>query len=231
MQFSLFGGRPLFDKRTLDRRLAEWRYDPIPGLIEKSQALVRFQTEIDRGGARRAKETELEQSFNEVFFVGLLGYTLFPGHNKEWSAWPKPKASEIGLVGEPDVVLGRALANGFEPLAIVELKKPGTNIDAPQPGYQNRTPVEQAFDYARQLPTCRWVIVSEMSIVRLYAAESQDEYHEIYLAPGEEQTKAVELAHRLLAYENLVAGGEDFSHSSTVVRGPRCASLFPRGVL
>jgi hypothetical protein len=210
MQFSFFGGRPLFDARTLGRRLEEWRQDPIPGLHEKSRAIVKFQTEI-MGKARRAKETELEQSFNDAFFVQLLGYTLFPGREKNWTAWPKPKASEIGLSGEPDVVLGLPRVDGFDPLGIVELKKPGSNLDAPQPAYHNRTPVEQAFEYALQLPTCRWVIVSDMSLVRLYAVESQDEYHEVYLARGEGQASAVDLAYRLFAFQNFVAGGGDSS--------------------
>jgi hypothetical protein len=227
MQFSFFGGRPLFDARTLERRLEEWRQDPIPSLVEKRQAILTFQTEVSKGKAKRAKETELEQSFNDAFFVQLLGYTLFPGREKNWTAWPKPKASEMGLSGEPDVVLGLAGADGFEALGIVELKKPGTNPDAPQPAYQNRTPVEQAFEYARQLPTCRWVIVSDMNLVRLYAVESPDEYHEIDLGRGERQAREIDLAYRLLAFENLVAGGRD-SSTARLLSAVRDAQVFVR---
>lgn len=211
MQFSLFGGRPLFDQRTLERCQNEWRYDTIPGFNEKKQAIIRFQNEISNTSAKRGKETELEQAFNDAFFVDLLGYTLYPGHNKKWTVWPKPKASELGLTGEPDAVLGISGSDGFEALAVVELKKPGANLDAPQPSYQNRTPVEQAFDYARQIPSCRWVILSNMKLVRLYAVETQDEYHTIYLAPGEAQADELGIAYRLLAETNLIADGGDSS--------------------
>src|SRR5205823_6357346 len=59
----------------------------------------------------------------------------------------------------------------FDAIAIVELKRPGTPLDAPQVSYDNRTPVEQAFGYAQQLPACQWVIVTDMKLMRLYSID------------------------------------------------------------
>ena len=157
------------------------------------------------------KETSLEQKFNDAFFVDLLGYRLYPGLDSHWTAWPKPSTAITRLPGEPDLLLGISRFEEFETVAVVELKKPGTPLDAPQPGYDNRTPVEQAFSYGRKIATCRWVIVSDMQFVRLYSIETMDAYHEIDLwamdTDGERDTVA-EAVH-LLSFENLVEHGAD----------------------
>ena len=159
MQFSLFGARPLFDPQTLGRRTREWRDDPIPSLQEKARSIVEFSKEVQRitGNSRsraRVKETELEQGFNRAFFVELLGYKIFPGQDESWTAWPKPKSADTGLSGEPDLLLGQRGRDAFETAAVVELQRPGTPLDGPQPSYHGRSPVEQAFDYASSLPAC-----------------------------------------------------------------------------
>ena len=161
----------------------------------------------------RRKETALEQEFNRALFVSLFGYQLYPGVEGSWTAWPKPPIAATGLEGEPDLVLGH-FRNDEPPevLAVVELKSPGTSFDSPQPSYRNRTPVEQAFDYADGLPSCRWVIVSDMRFLRLYSIDTQDEFHQLELqpiAPGTRGQDALHEAYRLLAYSNLVAGSVD----------------------
>jgi hypothetical protein len=163
------------------------------------------------GDRRRVKEPELEQAFNQEFFVKLLGYELYPGRNDSWTAVPKPKSSDTGLSGEPDLVLGKGGLEDFQISAVVELKKPGTPLDAPQPSYQGRSPVEQAFEYASNLANCKWVIVSDMRSVRLYSVSSQDQYHEIDLQddPTFRSLDCFDQAYRLLAYENLVEDGPD----------------------
>ena len=117
-----------------------------------------------------------------------------------WTAWPKPPVSVTGLHGEPELILGK-FGNQQAPitLAVVELKSPGTSLDAPQPSYRNRTPIEQAFDYAHSLPSCRWVVVTDMRLMRLYAIDTQDEYHELILATdANSQRDPLHEAYRLL---------------------------------
>ena len=216
MQFSLFGARPLFDPQTLGRRTREWRDDPIPSLQEKARSIVEFSKEVQRitGNSRsraRVKETELEQGFNRAFFVELLGYKIFPGQDESWTAWPKPKSADTGLSGEPDLLLGQRGRDAFETAAVVELQRPGTPLDGPQPSYHGRSPVEQAFDYASNLPACRWVIVTDMRIVRIYSIASPEQYHEIDLQSDSNlpSLDSFDQAYRMLAFENLIAGGAD----------------------
>lgn len=216
MQSSLFGARPLFDPQTLRRRTTEWRDDPIPSLEEKAKSIAAFSKQIQsisnsKKNRGRVKETELEQAFNRAFFVELLGYKLFPGQDDSWTAWPKPKTAETGLSGEPDLLLGRHGRDAFDMAVVVELKKPGTPLDAPQPSYRGRSPVEQAFEYASNLPACRWIIVTDMRIVRLYSIASQEACHEIDLQDDSTLRSLVSFdqAYRLLAFEKLVDGGPD----------------------
>jgi hypothetical protein len=213
LQFSLFGKHPLFDETTIQRRRNEWRQIPIPGLAQSSEALQTFSSELRKRAIKAQKETSLEQKFNDAFFVDLLGYHLYPGLENHWTAWPKPSTSITHLPGEPDLLLGISRDEEFETVAVVELKKPGTPLDAPQPSYDNRTPVEQAFSYGRKIATCRWIIVSDMQFVRLYSIETMDAYHEIDLwavAPhGEDERHTVAEAVHLLSFENLVEHGAD----------------------
>ncbi len=214
MQYSLFSKRPLFDDVILNRRRNEWATEPLPGFEARISAVRDFWRSLSVTKGRR-KETALEQEFNRAVFVELLGYRLYPGLEGAWTAWPKPATDATRLAGEPDLLLGNFNNAGtFEALTVVELKRPKTSLDAPQPTYENRTPVEQAFDYAKRLPTCRWVIVSNMEILRLYAINFSDEYHELDLepiAPGRNDNYRD--LYRLAGYDYLIDGGTDSSTS------------------
>ena len=60
---------------------------------------------------------------------------------------------------------------------MIELKAPGTDLDAKQGGhYGHLTPVEQAFGYAARVDGCRWVIVSNFTHIRLYRTERGQGY-------------------------------------------------------
>ena len=53
---------------------------------------------------REAKETSLEQLFNQKILGDALGYSLYPGADA--SAWPKAPTSVTNIAKEPDVMLG-----------------------------------------------------------------------------------------------------------------------------
>lgn len=218
-QLSLFGGRPLFDSELLTRFAEGKKLSPIPTLLAGAKWLSELQQSTRAGlGRPRPTETTLEQAFNSKFFCDFLGYNLYPGASGRWSAWPKPSSTVSKLPGEPDLLLGDFDRDGhFEPIATVELKKPGTNLDAPQPGKRNLTPVEQGFDYARDLPTCRWVIVTDMRLLRLYAVDGHDAHFEILLDscidPFGKPTDALRILHHLLSWESLVKDTPDTSIS------------------
>jgi tRNA1(Val) A37 N6-methylase TrmN6 len=126
------------------------------------------------------KETTLEQRFNQLIFEDLLGYKLQP--SEDASAWPKPSTIVTGIPTEPDLILGEfGKGKDRRIAAVVELKKPGTDLDAPQARTPPKSPVEQAFDCGLGILGVRWVIVSDMRCIRLYSVEQTAAYEEFDL--------------------------------------------------
>ncbi len=149
----------------------------IPQEAARAEALREWVDALGGAGKvnSRAKETSLEQLFNQKVLGETLDYSLYPG--AQASAWPKAPTAVTGIAGEPDVLLG-SFVPGEESrfLAALELKIPNTDLDAPQAGRTPPvSPVQQAFQYGEQVLGVRWVLVSDMQIVRLYSVESPHE--------------------------------------------------------
>ena len=123
----------------------------------------------------------------------------------------KVPTAATGIPGEPDLALGNFSAGQNEFSAVVELKAPGVNLDAPQARIPPLTPVQQAFEYASAIPGVRWVLVSDMRIMRLYEVSDQYSYQEFDLrrvATGGEYLRDF---YFLLNPSALVDGGADSS--------------------
>ncbi len=149
----------------------------IPQEAARAEALREWVDALGAAGKvnSRTKETSLEQLFNQKVLGETLGYSLYPG--AQASAWPKAPTAVTGIAGEPDVLLG-SFVPGEEPrfLAALELKIPNTDLDAPQAGRTPPlSPVQQAFQYGEQVLGVRWVLISDMQIIRLYSVESPHE--------------------------------------------------------
>jgi hypothetical protein len=80
----------------------------------------------------------------------------------------------------PDIALGRFANDPAEILVVGEYKGPKTDLDVKQKseGYQNRTPVEQARNYASLEPTCQFYLVTNMTEWRLYARNGNPDRYE-----------------------------------------------------
>lgn len=117
-------------------------------------------------------EMNLEQAFNQLVFIDILGYSQPPGYQNYFTFLPKSFAT--AGEGFPDFLLGQfKLGEGGSlekdvRLAVGELKGPGADLDRVDMS-RLKTPVEQAFDYSvRNGLNVKWVIVSNMSELRLY---------------------------------------------------------------
>ena len=117
--------------------VTEKRGTGVPQEAARARALNEWVQAL--AASSRAKETSLEQLFNQKVLGEVLGYDLYPG--AQGSAWPKAPSSETGIGGEPDVLLG-SFAPGEPPefVAVVELKRPGTPLDEPQARARALTP-------------------------------------------------------------------------------------------
>lgn len=181
-QLSLFGGEGkgrLFDKGVLAQHLDDHRTTQIPNADQKMNVIARWLESLDHTDA---KESSLEQQFLNEIFCGVLGYSLFP-YSPESSAslYVKPASKLTKIAGTPDAMLGEFCSTEFRFDAAVELKSPGTNLDLPQAGHKNKTPVEQGHDYGSHILGVNWVIISDMRVIRLYSVESEGEYEEFDL--------------------------------------------------
>jgi len=120
---------------------------------------------IRDGSIFTQKETAIRRPFLDMLFVKVLGYRPF-GQGGDWTIHDEQTAGR----GSVDTALGQFAANA--PAKIVapfELKGPQTSdLDAIMPG-RHKSPVQQAWEYANDTPGCRFVLVSNMVELRLYA--------------------------------------------------------------
>lgn len=169
----------LFGKGVLAKYLDQHRTTAIPGHQRRVEALRNW---INALSSTDAPESVLEQSFVGHILCDVLGYTAFPAAAPEQaSLYPKPGAKITGIRRVPDAALGVFQANDFTFTAVVELKTPGTGLDEPQPRDNNESPVQQGFYYGERILGVRWVLVTDMRIIRLYSVRSSDEYEEFDL--------------------------------------------------
>jgi hypothetical protein len=212
-QFSLFGGGTgkglLFSPGLLSQYLDESKTKVIPNELGRAQILRSWLNAIH---GSQATESSLESKFLTDILVGALGYTLYPVHGSTASLFLKPPAKYTRISRTPDAVLGTFSEELFRFSAVLELKTPGTDLDLPQTREGNETPVEQGFFYGRSILGVRWVLVSDMRLIRLYAVGSPTEYEEFDLrlcvdAEGK-PTEHFRRLHFLLHHQYLVDGHE-----------------------
>jgi len=133
------------------------------------------------GTSTSLTERNLQQSFVSDIFSDVLGYRRPRGSAGEFQLLPESLSE--GGDGFPDVLLGHFEQDDGELIEDVrkvvgELKDPGTDLDKVDPS-RLKSPVEQAFEYAiTNGLSVRWVVASNMKVVRLYHHGSIDHYEE-----------------------------------------------------
>jgi len=166
----------IFQKRLLDKYIDEClttapSTDSFKGIIQKW--ISYFEGRVELG------EANLEQAFNEDFFISILGYTGPP--STSFNFLPKQSA-QVGR-NIPDFLIGNfTIVEGHleEDIRRVvgELKGPEIDLDKID-ATRKKTPVEQAFEYGRNNGIyVDWIIVSNMREIRLYKNTSISDYEE-----------------------------------------------------
>ena len=180
----------LFNPRLIEKRLSG---EPVP--THHAQVLAEWAAAIRDGTIRRHSERQLRGTFVHRFFVNILGYLPF-GAAAEFTLTEEARAG----TGSADVALGRFGGHGDEVLAPVELKGPdASNLDIMMPG-RHKSPVEQVWEYAMDVPGAKFLVLSNMLEIRLYAvghtrrvyerfdllevADNPREYHRLVLLLG-----------------------------------------------
>lgn len=148
----------LFNRKTLKRHIK-----PAPIPADHLAALDAWAEMIRSGRVYALKETALHGQFAAKIIEGVLGY-----HGPAGGADYTVATEQAILRGSVDLALGRFGGKTPEILAPFELKGADTrDLDAIMPG-RNKTPVQQAWEYAMNARGVKWVLVSNMIELRLY---------------------------------------------------------------
>jgi hypothetical protein len=148
----------LFNRKTLKRHI---RSEPIPEA--HLSTLSNWAELISSGRIYTLKETALHGEFAAKIIEDVLGY-----HGPTGGAEYTVATEQAILRGSVDLALGRFGGKAPEILAPFELKGADTrDLDAIMPG-RNKTPVQQAWEYAMNVRGVKWVLVSNMIELRLY---------------------------------------------------------------
>ena len=168
---------PLLNFKVVAEELKRHTFDLTPQQIEAAQNYAKTA-----GSARFAKlkETEVRNLFCQKILGEVLGYTQVDAEPPYTLAFERTIRR-----GAVDVALGRfGTADSVDEIvAPFELKGPTTSdLDAIMPG-RGYSPVQQAWNYAIDVPGCRWVLVSNCVEIRLYGfGRGRDAYEQFYLS-------------------------------------------------
>ena len=158
----------LFNKRLLSQSIESFSFPAGEQLKNIKEILSGWQSAISHG--KKLKETELESAFFTRFFEDILGYTVRTSGKDIYTMRLKPK-TEVDATF-PDGTLGFFGDEEEFTRVVIELKSPGTSLDAKEAGREVKlTPVEQAFRYVNKFDRCDWAIVSNFNEIRLYNKE------------------------------------------------------------
>lgn len=190
----------LFNKKTLTKHI---KTAPIPAAHQ--DIISSWVNQIESGTFKNLNEIQVQTAFAQQIMAKLLGYTTVGEANTYTVSVEYPVAK-----GRVDLAIGHFLGDKDYSkdtvLAPFELKGANTkNLDAIMPG-RHKTPVQQAYEYARDIRGAKWVLVSNYVELRLYAiSETSLVYQQFFfkdLLKPEEYAKF----YLLLSAENFLSG-------------------------
>jgi Type I restriction-modification system methyltransferase subunit len=187
---------PLFNPKTIARHA---KVVEIPETHLKQLQEWRDMIEDRRIGG--LKETALHGQFSTKIVEGVLGYTGAASGSNYTVATEKSI-----LRGSVDLALGHFSEKSNEIIAPFELKGAKTHdLDAIMPG-RNKSPVQQAWEYATHARGVKWVLVSNYVELRLYGFGEGTAAYDVFrlneLTDPEEYARFM----LLLSADNLLSG-------------------------
>ncbi|MGI9461028.1 MAG: Eco57I restriction-modification methylase domain-containing protein [Alphaproteobacteria bacterium] len=161
-----------FSKSIIKNRIA--KLAPLPDAeINKAKEIFARWNKADL-----SSEAQNKNNFFDEFFIQILGYQGTTGASNNTIWWEKTASTGQKRV---DGVLGFDVSkNDGDIRAVIEIKGDRVHLDKDKT--QNRTAVEQAFDYANTSGgNCEFVIVSNFREIRIYFAGDATRHIVFYL--------------------------------------------------
>lgn len=187
----------LFNNKTLARHTPHVSPAPEGHL----KALTDWADLISSNKIKKIKETALSADFKTKIVEAVLGYTS-PVGNNDYTV----ESEQTILKGSVDLALGHFSHGKVNIIAPFELKGAKTkDLDAIMPG-RNKTPVQQAWEYATNNVGTKWVLVSNYLEIRLYGfGEGTQAYEHFDMARLHEPQEYARFM-LLLSADNLLGG-------------------------
>ncbi|CAM3861962.1 Eco57I restriction-modification methylase domain-containing protein [Litorimonas haliclonae] len=153
---------PLFNARFLKKTIGE---TPPPIPAEHRTILESWSADVKTNRIKEVTESQIESRFYEEIVKSVLGYS---GEGAAETFQSEPKVN-IGT-GIVDLALGDFDKSGRKDVKVpFELKGARTSdLDAIMSG-RNITPVQQAWQYAVANSGTKWILVCNMTELRLYS--------------------------------------------------------------
>lgn len=190
---------PIFNNKVVQKHL-----DNISVIPDDDLNIIRSWVEqINNGSLAKQTEVAIHAPFTHQIMVKLLGYAPY-GETDQWTI-----SREYGVAaGAVDLALGHFSADksGDIVAAPFELKGAKTkDLDAIMSG-RHKTPVQQAWEYARDIKGAQWVLVSNYIELRLYAVSETSLVYEKFLFQDLLDVTEYAKFKLLLCPENLLGG-------------------------
>ena len=160
----------LFNTKTIRRHLSEGQIpEPHLRLLEDWAEMIRSKRIYS------LKETSLHGQFTSAIVEGVLGYRG-PVAAEKYTV----SSEQSILAGSVDLALGHFGDGKPQIIAPFELKGAKTqDLDAIMPG-RNKSPVQQAWEYATQAAGVKWVLVCNYVELRMYGFGEGTEAYEVF---------------------------------------------------
>jgi hypothetical protein len=194
----------LFRQPLVNPRLIAKRCPTAPTPAQHKQILHDWAQTIRDGSITKKsnKEAAIRSAFIQKIFAGILGYVPFGSGAAQTIAEEHHTGS-----GSADAALGHFGGGKSAVIAPVELKGADTtNLDAIMPG-RHKSPVQQAWEYAADIPGRKFIVLSNMVEIRLYSyAHTRQVYERFDLLALADSDAEYQRFRLLLGAENLLGG-------------------------
>lgn len=190
---------PIFNQKIIQKHIGNWHDIPVDDL----KIITSWSEQINNGSLAKQTEVAIHSPFTNQIMVKLLGYTPF-GESDKWTI-----SREYGVAaGAVDLALGNFSADKSTDVVVApfELKGAKTkDLDAIMSG-RHKTPIQQAWEYAKDIKGAEWVLVSNYVELRLYAVSETSLVYEKFLFQDLVNPSEYAKFKLLLSPENLLGG-------------------------
>ena len=192
----------LFNEKVLRKHTASTKEIPVAHL----EVIQAWADKINNGTMARLNEVEVHAAFTNQIMVKLLGYVGVTEADKFTVAQEYPVVGG----GQVDLALGHFCGDKSLETVVApfELKGAKSNLDAMMSG-RHKTPVQQAFEYVRDIKGAKWVLLSNYVELRLYAVSETSLVYESFLFTDLLDPAEYAKFQLLLSQDNFLSGNTE----------------------